>query len=108
MCWTSVFAPHLFSSDENVLVELMGTVTSSTSPDKRLSSEVLAVIGALRVEPLDERKARRLRSPGFAQKRKRLLPLYSWGQGLAIGGYRWSPCGHGLSLSQQSMPRVFV
>ena len=64
---------------KTVLVELTGTVYVKHIARRRLSSEVLALIGALRVEPLDERKARRLRSPGFAQKRKRLLPLLYFG-----------------------------
>lgn len=58
-------------------------------------------------EPLDGRKARRLRSPGYRSERKRLFLNFIWGQGFATGACRWSPCGHGLSLSQQSMPCVF-
>lgn len=45
---------------KTVLVELTGTVYVKHIARRRLSSEVLALIGALRVEPLDERKARRL------------------------------------------------
>ncbi len=35
----------------------------------------LRFFSTLRVGPLDERKARRLRGPGFAQDRKRLFPI---------------------------------
>ena len=59
-------------------------------------------------EPLNERKARRLRSPGYrSETQAPFSQFYFWGQGFATGACRWSPCGHGLSLSQQSMPCVF-
>lgn len=41
----------------------------------------LRFFSTLRVGPLDGRKARRLRGPGFAQNRKRLFPKFSlWGK----------------------------
>ena len=78
-----------FSTDERPVLAAPrgGRFTSSTSPDAKgpIIGKSLRFFSTLRVGPLDERKARRLRGPGIAQYRKGLF------------------VGHGLE-SQQSMP----
>src|SRR6185503_9368247 len=63
----------------------------------------LRFFSTLRVGPLDERKARRLRGPGFAQNRKRLFPNFV-GEGLIREGESFGA----WIESQQSMPTSLI
>jgi hypothetical protein len=58
-------------------------------------------------EPLDGVRRGACEAQAIAQNASAFFAIFIWGQGFATGACRWSPCGHGLSLSQQSMPCVF-
>lgn len=98
----------LFSCDEDRVCRTeRGRLRQAHRPTKVIIGSPCACSRST-CEPLDERKARRLRSPGYRPRNaSAFFSILFGGQGFATGACRWSPCGHGLSLSQQSMPCGF-
>lgn len=94
----------LFSSDEDRVCRTeRGRFTSSTSPTKVIIGSPCACSRSA-CEPLNERKARRLRSPGYrSETQAPFSQFYFVGKDSNV---MVSPVGHGLNLSSP-MPTSF-